>query len=177
DTVKKGAVAEGAPVEVANTNELIERLTSRDGIVREDARRAIVKIGKPAVRPLLELLASPSVQLRWEAAKALADIGDPVAAPALVNVLDDEEFAIRWLAAEGLIMMGTRGLPALLRGLERNADSIWLREAAHHILHDLRRRESLREGIQPVLEALEGPEPADAVPYAARAFRERLMGV
>ena len=84
--------------------------------------------------------------MRWEAAKSLSDIADPAAAPALVQALEDPETGVRWLAAEGLIRMRSACLQPLLHALTERADSVWLRDGAHHVLHDLAKM-GLAEGM------------------------------
>jgi HEAT repeat protein len=105
--------------------------------------------------------------MRWEAAEALGEIGDSETAPVLVKALEDEEFDVRWLAAEGLIKMNVRGLKPLLEALEHQRDSGLLREGAHHLFHDLAKG-GLRKFVGPVLAALEALEPGEEVPWVAR---------
>jgi hypothetical protein len=47
------------------------------------------------------------------------------------------------------------------------SDSQWLREGAHHALHDMNKGR-IAEILQPILVALEGPSPSLTVPFAAR---------
>jgi HEAT repeat protein len=145
---------------------LIAALDNHDGAARHRARIALVEIGGPAVAPLIEALTDPNDDVRWEAAKALGQIGDPEAAPALVNALEDENSGVRWLAAEGLIALEREGLVALLQALEKCPDSGWLRQGAHHILHDLATK-GLSDLVSPVLAAMEDVEPTVEVPWAA----------
>lgn len=155
---------------------LIADFDSNDGSARETARQRLVDIGGPAVAPLTEALKSGDIQTRWEAAKALGEIADPAAAPALVRALHDDEFGIRWLAAEGLILVGPEGLRSLLGALTENSDSPLLRQGAHHVVRTfLRSRPSLKTTLQPVLAALDRPEPALEVPLAAEAALEALQ--
>lgn len=124
-------------------------------------------MGKAAVPFLTEALKNKNDLMRWEAAKALGEIGDPGAAPALVKALEDEDFDVRWLAAEGLIKMNINGLKPLLQALEYRGDSVFLREGAHHVFHDLSKG-ALRKYLVPVLAALEALEPGEEVPWVAR---------
>lgn len=152
----------------ARISTLIAAFASNYGSVRETARQRLVDIGRPAVVPLTEALASGDIQTRWEAAKALGEIADPAAAPALACALHDDEFGIRWLAAEGLILIGPEALQPLLQALIENSGSPLLRQGAHHVLRALSiSRGSLKRTLQPVLVALDGPEPALEVPLAA----------
>jgi hypothetical protein len=86
-----------------NIKTLIAKLDNRDGLIRQRARIALVRIGEPAVDPLIEVLNNRQGYAHWEAAKALSQIGRPKATQALVEALQDDQFSIRWLAAEGLV--------------------------------------------------------------------------
>lgn len=149
---------------------LIRFLGHKNGWARHHARECLVAIGRPAVPALMRALKNRNEDIRWEAAKALSQIGDSRAAVALAGALRDENSGVRWLAAEGLIIMGQDALPALLRALIRQPDADWLRQGAHHIVHDLVKKKGFSEGV-PLLAALEGPDPALAAPIEA----ERLL--
>jgi HEAT repeats len=123
--------------EIGNIPALVAALAHDDPVERNHVREALVAIGKPAVKYLIKLLSDPRPHVRWEVAKALGPIGDPAAAAALVNALEDEDTDVRWLAAAGLITLGCSGLEPLLAALIKRPDSIWLRDGAHHIFHDL----------------------------------------
>jgi HEAT repeat protein len=151
----------------------ITDLASRDGMVRQRARNSLVAVRKPAIVHLAKLTKDRNEQVRWEAAKALGEIADPKAAPPLTCALEDEEFDVRWLAAEGLITLKSKGLPPLLRALLKRPQSVWLREGAHHVLHDLSRT-SLRKQVKALMEALEGVEPEIEVPPAAQNLLDSL---
>jgi hypothetical protein len=141
---------------------LIADLASKDDMARVKARHSLVAMGKIAVPLLTEALESKKYLIRWEAAKALTEIGDPGAAPALVEALEDEEFDVRWIAGEGL--------------LKERADSPFLREGAHHVLHDLAKG-ALRESLTPVLGALEVMEPVEEIPLIAHKALEILDAI
>jgi len=147
-------------IDSSNTkiNELIETLKSDDGIARQGARNTLVIIGEPALDALIKAFEIKEEPVHWEVAKVLSQIGTPKAAQVLVDALEDHEFSVRWIAAEGLIHIGSNGLFALLDALRKKADSIWLREGSHHVIHDLVNRklvdESTRKSLMPVLDAL-----------------------
>lgn len=152
---------------------LIADLNSHDGLVRQKARNELIRIGKPAIEALIQAFNSRDDFAHWEAVKALSRIGSHTAARALVKALEDDQFSLRWLAAEGLIAIGRDGLGPLLEALEYKANSVWLREGAHHILYDLvdgksQLESSLKAQIEPVLTALDDMEPAIAVPRRAQ---------
>ena len=159
-----GSDSESIAVQIAA---LIAQLSSSDGGERLTARGELVTLGKPAVAPLLAVLADHKDQSRqWEAAKALSEIADPVAAPALVATLKNRRFVIRWLAAEGLIALQGDALAPLLQALKMQGESVWLRKGAHHVLTSLS-DPGLRTRVAPVVAALEDVEPSLEVPEVA----------
>ena len=154
---------------------LIVNLRSEDGIVRHKAREALTLIGRQAVGQLIPLLKDVEDDVRWEAAKALADVADARAASELVATLEDHNFGVRWLAAEGLIAIGRDALIPLLKTLIKKPDSVWLREGAHHVLHDLSKT-SLKNLLTPVLAGLEGVYPEIGVYEPALKALQGLRG-
>jgi HEAT repeat protein len=146
---------------------LVARLSSKDGVTRLRARRALVSLGPPATEELTAVLADPRVQVRWEATKALSEIADPGAAGALVKMLRDEDFGVRWLAAEGLVRLGRDGLVPLLEALSGRLTSERFRAGAHHVIHG-QLEGSDGEILRPVLEALGGFAARESAPVAAR---------
>ena len=145
---------------------LIAVLGTHSPVERENAREGLVDIGSPAVAHLARALAHRETQVRWEAAKTLVEIADPASASSLVPVLEDEDAGVRWLAAEGLIALKADALAPLLSALVRRSDSTWLREGAHHVLHDLKSG-PLVELIAPVFLTLNHPAPEVETPVAA----------
>jgi HEAT repeat protein len=157
----------------ATIKNLIEVLSSLNDSTRVEARKTLVVMGSQAVPFLVEALKDSNGLRRWEATKALGEIADPKAAPALVKALEDEEFDVRWLAAKGLIEMNVKGLTPLFHALIDHGDSSFIRQGAHHVLHDLAKGE-LRVYLAPVLIALEGVAPASQVTMAASHALEVL---
>jgi HEAT repeat protein len=152
---------------------LIAYLECDDVILCQKARRKLVALGHKAVPSLVKAMTSKKFWVRWEAAKALGQIGDPTATAALIKALEDKEFDVRWLAAEGLINIGQKATVSLLEALINNPKSVWLREGAHHILHDMNRGD-LDEVLRPVMNALEDVEPYVEVPVSARKALDML---
>jgi hypothetical protein len=151
----------------AELRALIAALASHDGLTRERARQALVTLGASAVDALIVALRSPNHIIRQGAASALGAIANPRAMPALIAALDDEHFAVRWLAAVGLIALPEASLIPLLSALQY---APWgegsLHTGAYHIL---RTQLSGPNGpiLVPVVKALEGVEPGATVPLAA----------
>ena len=161
-------------MEQQDIDALIEDLNCDDVITCQKARRALVAIGHEAVPYLVKALRSKKNWAHWEAAKALSQIGDPDAAVALIETLEDDEFGLRWLAAEGLIYVGKPAGVPLLKALVHNPNSILLRKGAHHILFDMNRGD-LDEILQPVMNALDKFVQNIEVPVEAEKALQKLQ--
>jgi len=170
---KKMEAARSAEPSAPSPEELISSLSSQDDAVRVKARNTLVAMGKAAIPSLAAALQEINDLARWEAAKALGEIGAPEAGPPLVKALEDEQFDVRWLAAVALINMNIKGLKPLLHALMERSDSVFLRDGAHHVVHDLTKGE-LRKYLAPVLTALENVEPAAGCPQVAFHALEML---
>lgn len=154
--------------------ELLADFTCDDVIKCQQARRTMVAMGSQAVAPLVKELSNKKVWVRWEAAKALGQIGDAAAARALVKALEDKEFDVHWLAAEALINIGRGAVAPLLEALADHGDkSLWLRQGAHHVFHDMKRGD-LDGILRPVMVAVDPAAPAIEVLRAARNALEAL---
>ena len=93
----------------ATVEELIEKLRVRKLSVREEAVRALVAIGAPAVPQLIAALKDDDSVVEYHAQEALAQIGEP-AIKSLLATLRDEDIQVQWSAAETL---GKMGAPAV----------------------------------------------------------------
>jgi len=131
------------------------------------------KINADQVEGLLVAGQAHAAQQRWEAAKALSQIVDPAAVGVLVKTLEDKTFDLCWLAAEGLINIGKPSLVPLLHRLIEKTDSVWVREGAHHVFHDIH-DPNLKLVLRPVLDALEDSDTHIQIPFAAEAALKSL---
>ena len=165
-------------IDKADIDSLVETLNSNDGLARQHARATLVKIGRPALDPLIAAFEIKEEPIHWEVAKTLSQIGTSRAAETLVGALEDKNFGVRWIAAEGLIHIGSTGLIPLLEALEKKSDSIWMREGCHHIIHDLINRKLIddrtAECVAPVLEAINHLEASTETIYAAAKALQAL---
>lgn len=154
----------------------VSELASTSSFARVDARDYLVSMKEKAVPHLNDALKSDNQWVRWEAAKALGKIGDAAASQALIEALEDKMFDVRWIAAEGIIAIGRKALIPLLAALSKKGGSLWLREGAHHVIHDLM-REDLKVVFAPVLDAIEKPQGKLTVPPAAEQALEELKKI
>jgi hypothetical protein len=159
-----------------NIDSLIADLNCDDTMRCQHARRALVAMGERVVGPLTEALSSEKYWVRWEAAKALGQIGSSNAAESLIKALEDDEPDVRWLAAEALIATGQEAVEPLLRALIEHADSLLLREGAHHVFYDTHKID-LHKILRPVMSELEGSEPSVEVPLAAKKALTELQRI
>jgi HEAT repeat protein len=146
--------------------ELIQQLASADGVIRVEARKLLVGIGRPAVPLLTIALQGEQPHVSWEAAKALGEIGDDIAAPALVEAMKNADEDTSWVAAEALVHLGHASLIPVLKGLLKHAGFNRFRIGAHHVLSCSNAAEP-NGGLKSVLDALDGSNPELAAPVAA----------
>lgn len=158
-----------------DTTAWMDMLASKDGMLRQKAREALVKLGKPAVPSLTKALQpSRPDQVRWEAAKALSAIGDARSIPALVTTLEDTDSGVAWLAAEALRQFNQVAWAPLLRALiERGADSVPLRQGAHHVLHN-QEGDDFNDVLGALLKALESNTVPEVTAVTAHDFLKRV---
>ena len=89
-----------------NVENLVKQL--RDFRTRSNAQSELVDIGEPAVPALIQALQSKIDGVRWAAATCIGKIGDVRAAPALVELLKDDQMSsiaantLRQLSGEDL---------------------------------------------------------------------------
>ena len=108
---------------------------------------------------------------RVSAVSYLAEYGTPEAIDALISVLSDDDYGVRWAAAEALAKLGAKAAPAVLRAmLSPDADDR-MREAAHHIFKengDL----LIRSEAQPLVRALETSTGVDDLTEAGKLLKK-----
>lgn len=159
----------------AHLADLISQLSDRDGMTRERARHDLVLAGQQAVPLLLELLEKGDKSQRWEAAEAMAVIADARSTSALIGLLRDSEWDLRWIAAIGLVKIGPQCLSGVLRELIDAPDSTDLRHSVHHILNELVRiRPDLKDELTPVMEALGESYPAEVMVVRVQQALDRM---
>jgi len=106
--------------------EALDQMGWKPGYVTEKAYYLVakkewdeaVKLGEPAVEPLINALKDEASSVRWEAAGALGEIGDERAVEPLINALKDEDSDVRWKAAEALVKIGEPAVEPLIHALK-----------------------------------------------------------
>ncbi len=173
--MKKSAGNEKTAKEIpAHIRDLIDKLGSKDGTVRQEARQTFVEMGTDAVDFLAELIDVPTDIIRWEAIKALGQIADPLVVPLLIDALEDDWDSVRWLAAEGLINIGNASVVPLLEQLRDRYDSVLLREGAHHVFKELSYQQHGLQEIVPLLALLDGSGVKSEIPFSVKDVLEKV---
>lgn len=157
--------------------ELINKLSSKKGMERKNARKQLVAHGEKVVGALLAQHDKNTEHVfHWEVLKTLQQIGDPAAVNVFVEALEDDSSDIRWIAAEGLIKLGRHAIKPTLNTLLENSDSIFVCAGAHHIFHDLKKKKRLPEDfpVDALLSALKSPGWSGNVKSLAHDLLEKL---
>lgn len=159
----------------ARPESLVDMLASKDGMIRQKARKALVDWGKPAVSPLTQALKHSRLnQVRWEAAKALGAISDTRAVPTLVKALEDTNPDVAWLAAEALMKFRKAAwLPLFQMLIKRGADSSVLRQGAHHVLWK-QKEDGFNDVLATLTKALEPSGALESMRAAAQDILNRM---
>jgi len=134
--------------------------------VRKAAAEALVKIGEPAVEPLLKKLCDEEYNVREAAAEALGNIGDTKAVGPLIKRLDDKAWCVRRAAAEALGNIGdTKAVEPLIKAL-RDIDKN-IHKAAARALGNI----GDTKAVEPLIKALgDGKLNVNVREAAARAL-------
>ena len=98
----------------ASAEYLAGALAAGKADLRGQAAESLVKIGKPAIASLVNLLSNPDPGVRLAAVKALGEIGDGRAVEFLTRELDDREDNIYLEAAVALIKTGRPAVSRLV---------------------------------------------------------------
>jgi len=161
-----------------NTSEELTRMLAEDaGLVRLQARKALVKRGDSVAPLLVQALKDPREQLRWEAAKALGSLDESLSVPALVSALSDPNPDVAWLVGEALKRRKKAAWEPLLRLLmEDRTDSVLLCQRAHHVFKG-QKEEGLNDLLAGLVSALESSNAREAASVAAYALLERMQAL
>jgi HEAT repeat protein len=106
--------------------------------LRVAARNKLVIMGRPILSQLYKLLALEDNVIRCEVAKVIELIGEKESVPVLIELLEDSDSGIRWIAANGLINIGRESIMPVLKSIiNKKNETYFLRLGAHHILTEL----------------------------------------
>ncbi len=126
-----------------------------------------------SVEQAIAVLQDASAQelARVHAASYLEELGAPEAIQALISVLSDDDYGVRWAAAKSLANLGAAAAPAVLHAILSPDTDDRFREAAHHIFKengDL----LIRSEAQPLVHALETSTGVDELTEASNLLKK-----
>jgi HEAT repeat protein len=125
-------------------NNLIQKLEDKNTISRQAAADELVKIGVPAVDPLVAILKNKDNGIRNTASDALARIGSPSVNP-LITALYDTDNNTRQAAAESLAKIGAPVIDPLVAIMYDPNDTV-----RYYVVEILGKTEDSR-AIQPLI--------------------------
>ena len=162
-------------VKVSEIYDSMEALGSKDPTARKKAQITLAGIGKQAVPALLQSVHRPEAEVRRQIAAIFGEIKDPSTVPALIDMLEDSSYEVRWRAAESLIKMKRIALVPLLKELQRKErfGSVIFLDSAHHVLRILNEEGCLGPSTD-VLAAFDGPQRDVTIPWACLRTLEKL---
>lgn len=109
---------------------LATKLNHDDDGLSYAARDALIKIGKPAVKELLNRIKNKNAVTRRRATIALGEIGDKDSIPYLIPLLQDNDEGVRWRAAKYVSLAWDDTSVELLKKLQKHDKSQKVREEA-----------------------------------------------
>lgn len=114
-------------------------------------------------------------RLKAEVTGIIRLMADKRSIPALIALLDDEEFDVRWIAAESLIRIGRSSIIPLLSTL-KDGKGHQFPGKAHHVLQCLLTRREKRE-LHDLLSCLATRGCIEKATAEASAVLQRVYGV
>jgi len=157
------------------TSLIKESLDSKNSVKKLAARSTLVGMGKTILPKLHRLLNSENGLLRMEAAKIVELIADRRSIPFLINLLDDKEFEIRWIAAEGLIKIGRPAILPLLKSIRDGKSTFILNKGAHHVLLSLLKEDEKNKLTTLLLSLDDAQELGETAPIEASVAIKTLL--
>jgi HEAT repeat protein len=116
---------------------LFRLIDVRNYKVHIKAKENFIREGEKILPVMHKLLKSNYKITRKEAMKIVELIAHKSSVPVAIDMLEDRESEIRWIAAETLIRIGRYSIKPLLEALVAHGMSYYVRKGAHHVLSEL----------------------------------------
>jgi len=134
--------------------ELEKRVNGKVNVEANELEQSKPIIGDTKFQSLLAQTTHRDWSVREQAARQLAEIQHPDACHALIMLLKDEHYSVRWIAMHSMIDNRRCSVRPLLEELTRDYQSSCLLESAHYILNELHNRGELTPEESRVLQSL-----------------------
>jgi len=145
----EAALALGEIGDARAVGPLTQALKDKNDFFVADVEEALVKIGEPAVEPLIQALKDEDSGVRWAAAATLGEIKDERAVAPLIQALKDGGRGVRWQAAMALVEMGEPAVEPLIQALKDEEEEVrWAATEALGRMGDARAVESLIQALK-----------------------------
>jgi HEAT repeat protein len=76
-------------------------------------------------------------RLKSEVSQIISFVADKKSIPALINLLNDKEYDVRWIAAESLIKIGRSSVSPLIRSIKNGKNNCYPGKEAYRVLQSL----------------------------------------
>lgn len=117
---------------------VIAMINDRNGDVQRNAGYVLSKLGKPAVKPLIDMLKNSNCYVVVEAIWTLGEIGDNRAVDPLIRILKNENNLVRWEAVSALGKIGDEKIVKFINPLLNDQDN-HIRTIAKEVIERLKK--------------------------------------
>jgi hypothetical protein len=114
-------------------------------------------------------------RLKREVSGIIRVVADKRSIPALINLLDDNEFDIRWIAAESLIRIGRSSIIPLLQELRNGRQFSYPGKPCHVLQCLLSKRE--KKELQNLLACLSATNDMESITMEASVGLKKTFGI
>ena len=144
--------------------------------VREATFEALVGYGERALPVLEELSRDEHRETRWYAYEAASRAESERAVPMLLAGLKDADFSIRWVASNGLILIGTPAVMQVMTALADDKATPDFHAAVRRVLSRVSAAPPLDAELERLVESLSRETSIYQSPVLARDILHRLYG-
>jgi hypothetical protein len=126
------------PEELLNhVSKVVRDISGKTMLKRKAARRRLMILAEEDPQIVIQFLESDNQKLRWEALKVLANLQNKYFIPVFIKHLHDSFSDMRWMASEGLIIIGRESLLPVIRCILENNVSLIFRDNVYLIISKL----------------------------------------
>lgn len=93
---------------------------------------SLLRVRKKSIIPLInDPFSTRNERFKSEVSQIISFVADKRSIPALINLLNDNEYDVRWIAAESLIRIGRTCVSPLIRSIKDGKNISHGKEACH----------------------------------------------
>ncbi len=114
-----------------------EVVENKDHLKKIKARDTLFNMGKSIFPQMVSLLNSENYEVRIEAAKIIQQMRTKESLYLFIRLLEDDDSAVRWIAARGLVLLGRDSIVPVLKAIIKRGKSHDFKSGAHYVLKNL----------------------------------------